>query len=190
LVEEHIAGIPGDQFIQFYLQNPEFNKVRIAKEFVKFNERCFVRLLGDMRSYNYVFDITPDFEEVQFRIRVIDFDQQSYEGRCNLYRAQFYKENLPVVDLCTKVLNFATAEQYQQEERSLIARRFLAEKPRLRAIFRAMKHHPAEPPEKVAQLKHELGEHHGTKVFVHCHSMGDIVEKHIEFMLGKLLHEK
>jgi len=59
LVEEHIAGVPGDLFIQFYLDNPEFNKVRIAKELVKFNERCFVRLLGDMRSYNYVFDITP-----------------------------------------------------------------------------------------------------------------------------------
>lgn len=57
LIEEHIAGIPGDQFIQSYLENKEFNKVRIAKEFVKFNERCFVRLLGDMRSYNYVFDI-------------------------------------------------------------------------------------------------------------------------------------
>lgn len=85
LVEEHIAGIPGDQFISSYLNNPEFNKVRIAKELVKFNYRCFVRLLGDMRSYNYVFDITPDFEEVQFRIRAIDFDQQSYEGRRNLY---------------------------------------------------------------------------------------------------------
>ena len=59
LIEEHIAGIPGDVFIKEYLEElsaPE--KSQIAKEFVKFNERCLVRLLGDMRSYNYV--ITPD----------------------------------------------------------------------------------------------------------------------------------
>ena len=190
LIEEHIAGVPGDVFITDYFGRSEVNRVRIAKEFVKFSERCFIRLLGDMRSYNYVVDMTPDFEETQYRVRAIDFDQQSYEGRCNLYRAQFYKENLPVVDLCTKVLNYATAEQYQQEERSLIARRFLAEKPRLRSIFRAMKHHPAEPPDKVAQLKHELGEHHRTTGFEDCHSMGDLVERHIEFMLGRLLHDK
>jgi hypothetical protein len=53
LVEEHIAGIPGDVFLPLYSTRPEFNPKRIAKEFVKFNERCFVRLLGDMRAYNF-----------------------------------------------------------------------------------------------------------------------------------------
>jgi hypothetical protein len=67
----------------------------LPKEFVKFNERCFVRLLGDMRSYNFVVNITPDIEDYQYRIRAIDFDQQSYEGRRNLYLPQFFKENLP-----------------------------------------------------------------------------------------------
>jgi hypothetical protein len=116
LVEEHIAGIPGDQFMLNYLHNSEFNKVRIAKEFVKFNERCFVRLLGDMRSYNYVFDITPDFEEVQFRLRAIDFDQQSYEGKRTIYLPQFFKENLPLVQLTLDLLTPATIRQYQKEE--------------------------------------------------------------------------
>ena len=69
LIEEHIAGVPGDVFLREYLPQPELNKVRIAKEFTKFNERCFLRLLGDMRSVNYVVDITPDFEEVQYRVR-------------------------------------------------------------------------------------------------------------------------
>jgi hypothetical protein len=187
LIEEHIAGVPGDVFISDYFERPDVNPVRIAKEFVKFSERCFIRLLGDMRSYNYVVDMTPDFEEVQYRVRAIDFDQQSYEGRCRVYLPQFYKENLPVVSLCTRYINLATAQQYQQEERSLIARRFLSEKSRLRALFRAMKHHPAEPADKVAQLKHELGEHHKTTVFEECRSMGDLVEKHIEYVLGKLL---
>jgi hypothetical protein len=44
-----------------------------------------VRLLGDMRSYNFIFDFTQDFDDVQFNIRSIDFDQQSYEGNKNNY---------------------------------------------------------------------------------------------------------
>jgi hypothetical protein len=54
LIEEHISGIPGDTFIKEFL--PKCNdaeKAQIAKEYVKFNERSMIRLLGDMRSYNY-----------------------------------------------------------------------------------------------------------------------------------------
>lgn len=187
LIEEHIAGIPGDVFIKDYFEREDVNKVRVAKEFVKFSERCFIRLLGDMRSYNYVVDMTPDFEETQYRVRAIDFDQQSYEGAKSIYLPQFYKENLPVVRLCTKVLNYATMQQYQQEERTLIARRYLAEKGRLAELFHCMKEHPAEPPEKVEQLKRELGEFHKTEAFADCSSMGELVERHIEFTLGRLL---
>ena len=45
LVEDHVVGIPVDDFI---LKNKTIkieNRLRLAKEFVKFNERCFVRLL-------------------------------------------------------------------------------------------------------------------------------------------------
>ena len=103
LIEEHIAGIPGDEYIKRYKDHPGLNKVRIAKEFVKFNERCFIRLLGDMRSYNYIVDMTPDFEEIQYRVRPIDFDQQSYEGRRSFYLPQFFKDNNPIVELCTRL---------------------------------------------------------------------------------------
>ena len=48
LVEEHIIGIPGDQFMLKHLDDRALNRIRLAKEFVKFNERTFVRLLGDM----------------------------------------------------------------------------------------------------------------------------------------------
>ena len=34
-----------------------------------------------MRAYNYVVEMTPDFEHNQYRVRAIDFDQQCYEGR-------------------------------------------------------------------------------------------------------------
>lgn len=187
LVEEHIAGVPGDVFIRDYLERPDLNKVRIAKEFVKFSERCFIRLLGDMRSYNYIVDMTPDFEEVQYRVRAIDFDQQSYEGRRNVYLPQFFKENNPVIRLCSTCLNYPTMNQYQEEERSLIARRFLAEHQRLAHLFACMKHQPAEPPEKVAQLKQELGAHHKSSLFENCSNMGEVVERNLEVTLARHL---
>ena len=185
LVEEHIAGIPGDQFIQNNLVQKDLNKTRVAKEFVKFNERCLVRLLGDMRSYNYVFDLTPDFEEVQYRIRAIDFDQQSYEGRRSLYLPQFFKENNPVVWLCSTCLNLPTMKQYQEEERSLIARRYISENQRISALLECMRTNPAEPPEKVIQLAQELGEYHKSDAFDDCHSMGEIVARNLEVTLAR-----
>ncbi|HTQ26658.1 MAG TPA: hypothetical protein VMI35_00950, partial [Puia sp.] len=36
LLEEHIPGIPGDVFIRTYLDDPFTNRIRFAKEFVKF----------------------------------------------------------------------------------------------------------------------------------------------------------
>ena len=81
LIEEHIVGIPGDVFIDQRLDSLSMQDKRaLAKEYIKFNERCFLRLLGDMRSYNYVVVITQDFDRIQYRLRAIDFDQQSYEG--------------------------------------------------------------------------------------------------------------
>ena len=68
LIEEHIVGIPADKFISQNMPQNRFNEVRLAKEFVKFKERCFVRLLGDMHSGNFVIDITPDFEKMQYRM--------------------------------------------------------------------------------------------------------------------------
>src|SRR5690606_7136804 len=98
LIEEHILGIPGDVFITNSLQNcTELEKSQIAKEFVKFNERCFIGLLGDMRSYNYVVIPIHDFDQVVYRIRAIDFDQQCYEPNPEVYEPQYFKENKAMV---------------------------------------------------------------------------------------------
>ena len=40
LIEEHVVGIPGEQFIRTRLEDLDLNKIRLTKEFVKFNERC------------------------------------------------------------------------------------------------------------------------------------------------------
>lgn len=175
LVEEHIPGIPGDVFIQQYLDQPITNKIRFAKEFVKFNERCFVRLLGDMRSYNFVVDITPDIEDFQYRIRAIDFDQQSYEGRKNLYLPQYFKENLPLVQLASKYLNRDSIEQYQTEERTNMAFRLAESRYRLMELSNVMSKDEISTEEKVAQLKTQLNEFFKHNQFTKCKTMGDIV---------------
>ena len=187
LVEEHIPGIPGDVFIQQMIDAPHTNKIRLAKEFVRFNERCFVRLLGDMRSYNFVIDITPDIEDYQYRIRAIDFDQQSYEGRKKLYLPQFFKENYPFVDLCLKHLNNESIAQYQAEERTLITFRLASSRYRIKELFDIMSKDDISTPEKIDQLKEELGEHLNTKLFGKCQSMGQVVKRHLKQILQKNL---
>ena len=175
LIEEHIAGVPGDMFIKEFLHRPDFNPVRIAKEFVKFNERCFARLLGDMRSYNFVFDITQDFDDVQFCIRAIDFDQKSYEGRKNFYLPQFFKENRVFVELVQRHLNAEVIEQYRQEERAQLFKRIKAQRHRLRDLKESVDRDELAPPEKIRQLTQELAQYFGNEKFLHCHSMAEVL---------------
>jgi hypothetical protein len=185
LIEEHIAGVPGDTFIAEYFDRPETNQVRIAKEFVKFNERSFVRLLGDMRSYNYVVDITPDFEDAQYRVRAIDFDQQSYEGNKEMYLPQTFLENEAVVNLCTTKLNYQTMRQYQEEERTLIDRRCTLARIRLAALWEAMMPEELAPDEHVQILRDGLNQYHETSAFTPCETMGQIVKLNLETSLAK-----
>jgi hypothetical protein len=185
LVEEHIPGIPGDLFIGDHLTEHNTNQIRFAKEFVKFNERCFVRLLGDMRSYNFVVDVTPDIEDVQYRIRAIDFDQQSYEGRKTLYLPQFFKQNLKLVELARKVLNGDSIEQYKAEERTMMAVRMASSRMRVMDLLSIMSKDAISKPEKIAQLKAGLNEHFQTKAFDRCKSMGQIVKMHLKQNLRK-----
>jgi hypothetical protein len=180
LVEEHIPGIPGDIFIERWLSRPDLSPVRVAKELVKFNERCFVRLLGDMRSYNFVFVVTPDFEDMQLRVRAMDFDQQSYNGRKNFYRPQFFKENAPLALFCAKHLRLETASQYLREEQTLMLQRAELAAGRLGLLLGEMERDPIAPPEKVHQLRDSLAEHYGRTEYRHCESMGALVKENLE----------
>ncbi|MBT7959769.1 MAG: hypothetical protein HN759_10590 [Akkermansiaceae bacterium] len=183
LIEEHIAGLPGDVFSQDYLTMPEINRIRIAKEFVKFNERCFIRLLGDMRSVNYVVDVTPDFEEVQYRVRPIDFDQQSYQGGAKIYMAYRFSSNRDVTRLSFREMNRTTIAQYAEEERTQMARRARAEKRRLQALLASMAREELSPQKHVSQLREELMRIHETDRFSECETMGELTKAHIEYML-------
>lgn len=183
LIEEHIVGVPGDQFLKHYLPRPDLNKVRIAKEFTKFNERSFIRLLGDMRSVNYVVEMTPDFEEVQYRVRAIDFDQQSYEGKGGVYQAFRFRSNRAITKVAFEVLNRKSIDQYVAEEHAQMARRAKVEADRLRALLRIMRREEIAPRAHVATLAKELDRLHGTDDYQDCKSMGELTAKHIMDML-------
>jgi hypothetical protein len=180
LIEEHVAGIPGDMFIKKWLGRPDPKPIRVAKELVKFNERCFIRLLGDMRAYNFVFVITPDFEESQLRIRAMDFDQQSYDGRVKFYLPQFFKENNPLVRFCAKHLRTETASQYQREEQTLILQRAALASERLGLLLHDMAADPLAPPEKIHSLREGLAAHYQRDDYLRCESMGALIRQNLE----------
>jgi hypothetical protein len=185
LIEEHIAGIPGDDFIAYHTNTDAFNQIRIAKEFIKFNERCFVLLLGDMRSYNYIVSVTPDIEGSQYRIKAIDFDQQSYEGRKNFYLPQYFKENNGILNLGFKHLTHDSVVQYQLEERSLIARRVKVSRDRLSKLLKCMAADHISTEDKVKQLGKELADHHQNSAYLACKTMGELVMLNIRLVVQK-----
>jgi len=187
LIEEHIVGIPGDVFIARHLNSGQIKPIRIAKELVKFNERCFIRLLGDMRAYNFVAVITPDFEEAQLRIRAMDFDQQSYNGRKNFYLPQFFRDNAPLAQFCINHLNPQTALQYQREEQALMLQRAGIIADRLALLLDEMTQDPIAPIEKIYELRTSLADHFGRDDYLRCESMGALVRENLETVRLKIV---
>lgn len=184
LIEEHIAGIPGDKFMRLHMQDSHLNPIRLAKEFVKFNERCFVRLLGDMHSSNFVIDVTPDFEETNYRIRAIDFDQQSYEGKKSIYLPQYFKENNVLIQLGMKYITPESMRQYQREERALIATRVKSSKQEIESILQAMENDQVSPLENIDSLRRELARHYKNQKFMSCQNMGQILRVSLQQVLN------
>lgn len=196
LIEEHIAGVPGDVFLKDYLPAPEspdnlasakfpnfVNPIRVCKEFVKFNERCFAKLLGDMRSYNYVVVITQDFDERQYRVRAIDFDRQCHEGNLKVYLPQFYKENQPVVSMVWNLLTPDTIRQYQKEERALMRRRAEDDEGRLSDLFSAMVSDSIAPEDNTRKLALQLARFHKKDVLAGISNMGELTREHFLYTI-------
>jgi hypothetical protein len=183
LIEEHISGIPGDIFIKEYLPKcSESQKSQIAKEYVKFNERCMIRLLGDMRSYNYVVIPIHDFDQVIYKIRAIDFDQQSYEGKFSIYRPQFFKENEPMMDLVRDKLKTDSIIQYKIEERSTISRRLIISDERVKLLIKIMKDDTLSTEENIQNLKKEIYKYTNEGSFINSKSMGELMESSLEYL--------
>ena len=179
LIEEHISGIPGDVYFARQQWQELINPTRFAKEFVKFAERCFAKLLGDMRSYNYVIVVTEDFDMQQYRIRAIDFDQQSNEGRLQVYLPHFYRENQPAVDLVWNQLSDRAIRQYQKEERALMARRLRVAWSRTDDLFHCMENDHLSDRDNVVQLARGLARYHRERVFDSATSIGQLTRQHL-----------
>ena len=185
LIEEHIAGIPGEMFMKQHIHEGLLNPIRLAKEFVKFNERCFVRLLGDMHSSNFVIDVTPDFEEIHYRIRAIDFDQQSYEGKKSIYLPQYFKQNNALIQLGIKHITSESMVQYQREERALIATRLKSSAKEISDILNSMEKDTISSPENIKSLKNELAKHFNDTSFLNCENMGQILRMNLQKVINK-----
>lgn len=183
LIEEHITGIPGDVFMQTLLDKcSETEKAQIAKEFVKFNERCMIRLLGDMRSYNYVVIPIHDFDQVVYKIRPIDFDQQCFEGNFKVYRPQFFKENYPMIKNVKEKLQDRSIEQYKNEERSALAKRINTAENRIKILMKIMGNDFISNDENLSQLKLELYRYTNDMNFKNAKSMGNVLSAAFEFV--------
>jgi len=184
LVEEHVMGVPGDMFMEESLKNlPKVEKQRLSKEFVKFNERSTLRLLGDMRAYNYVIVPTYDFDQVQYRIRAMDFDQQSYEGKLKVYRPQFFKDNYPFVKMVQENLGEKSIEQYKKEERSALAKRLKGSHSRIELLMECMKNDHISTRENIENLKLDLVDYTHDKNFKKCTNMGEILQVIFDFVV-------
>jgi len=184
IIEEHIVGIPAETFARENMPAHRFDQVRLAKEFVKFNERCFVRLLGDMHSGNFVIDATRDFEKWHFRMRPIDFDQQSHHWRKQVYLPQFYSQNNEFIKVAIETLAPENVQQYQKEERALIANRVRVSAGRFNALLNVMREDIISSTSHVRRLREQLQEHYETDAFAQCMTMGELVYQSIQELLN------
>lgn len=183
LIEEHIAGIPGDEFIKNMLPKcTEPEKAQLAKEFVKFNERCMIRLLGDMRSYNYVIVPTHDFDHVVYKIRAIDFDQQCFEGKLKVYRPQFFKENYQMVELVRNKLKRDSVDQYKLEERSIVAKRILSSGNRIKKLRAICKSDTISTDKNIQLLREQIEVLTMDANFKNCKTMGEVLDLALNFV--------
>ena len=95
----------------------------------------------------------------------------------------FFKENLSFVELTLKYLNKDSIEQYQAEERTLIAYRMAASRYRIKDLLDIMAKDTISTDEKQTQLKEELAEHFDNKLFLRCKTMGELVKQILRYSL-------
>lgn len=176
LIEPHIVGVPGDQFIRHLVRNPEgIEDKHFAQEFIKFNERCFRRLLGDMHSGNYVVQVHQDFDNCRVRFCAIDFDQQSYEGRCNVYMPKYYPENNAIIFMGIETLRPDSARRYQEDEIREMRQHARSNHEVLADLLATMSADNLAPQSHLMRLRQELARHYRDDRFLGCKSMGDLV---------------
>lgn len=141
-----------------------------------------IRLLGDMRSYNYVIVPVHDFDHVVYRIRAIDFDQQCFEGKFKVYYPQFFKENFLMVALVGDKLQEKSIEQYKLEERSIVAKRILSSENRVDQLVFCMKNDSISTEKNIDLLKNKIFDFTKDILFKKSNNMGEILDTALDFV--------
>ena len=141
-----------------------------------------IRLLGDMRSYNYVIVPTHDFDHVVYKIRAIDFDQQCFEGKLKVYRPQFFKENFLMVELVLDKLQKSSVDQYKIEERSIVAKRIKSSGNRIKRLVSIAKTDDISLTENIEALRKEIYELTKDVNFKKCDTMGEVLSLGLDFV--------
>jgi len=136
-----------------------------------------------MRSYNFVVLKNGDSAR-PFTIKAIDFDQQCYEGKLNLYLPQFYKENYPYVQLATAFLGDDAIDTIRITERKAMAGHYARNFSQITALLKVMQEEELSEQYKVVSLRKELNKYHHTSIFNHCKTMGSLVKQQLELVLG------
>ena len=127
-------------------------------------------------------EVIPDFDELHFRMRAIDFDQECYEGSSRIYLPQYFKENNPIINLGLKNMSPVVEFQYQKEERMRLLNRARAAHAQLHTLLQAMAIDTLSAPEHVLQLKNELSELYQDVEFLKAETMGEIVRTSINML--------
>ena len=182
VIEEHIQGIPGGAFIKHFLPSQEYNPLRVAKEFVKFNERSLVQLQGDMRNDNFVVEVIPDFDDLYFRLRATDFDQHCYEGDLKIYMPQYFIENNPIINLGFKSMSPILELQYQKEERTRLQIRVQAPGRQLDNLIEAMRKEELSKEENILSLRSGLASLYQDDKFLEAQTMGELVATSLQML--------
>jgi hypothetical protein len=141
-----------------------------------------VQLLGDMRRDNFVVEIIPDFDELHFRLRAIDFDQEAYEGSSRIYMPQYFKDNNPIINLGFKSMSPVLELQYQKEERMRLRNRVATSYGQLTSLLNSMANDTLSIPENIIQLRTELAELYEDDSFLSCKSMGEILKNSLQML--------
>jgi hypothetical protein len=178
LIETHIEGMPGDECIQQFSNANDSNQKTLAQAFIEFNENCFMRLLGDMRSYNFVVNTLPHSSH----IRAIDFDQQCYEGRLKFYFPRFYKENVQLVNWCDQYFTEDAQLHIKKAARLNFVKTYTDNASRVNDLLQALLHAEISEPYKVLQLKNDLEIAFGKNAYRACTTMASVLQLHFNLL--------
>jgi hypothetical protein len=84
-------------------------------------------------------------------------------------------------------LNKESIQQYQTEERTLMALRLASNRYRVMELIKVMTIDKISTPEKLEQLKSELDQGFNTNTFKKCKSMGQVLKQNLKETLRKNL---